>query len=165
MKRKLPIAALTIVLLLLSGTALHYASVFQSQRVDADSKATKRPLYGQKDYNNFLAVFRLDPADKAYDVVSLHTENTVYVLLVNTKRPGGAAVYENMSAPSKKPMSLALPSNPEDAKYKEHIAVTAAFLGQKGYQVTVKPFDALTFRSMVHSGHFDVVLLEKRDLS
>lgn len=38
----------------------------------------------------------------------------------------------------------------------------AALFKEKGYAVETRPYDTLMFRSLVHSGRFDLVLLEKR---
>ena len=165
MKTKFLVAPLTILFIAASGLVLKYAPQIQAKFIDAEASASKTSLYGSKDYNNFLATFRLDPNDKTFDVVSIHTENDVYVFLVNTKQKGGAALYDNMSAPASSPVSMLIPFDEEDQKYKEHLEATTAFLKGKGYQVTLKPFNQLVFRSMVHAGHFDVVLLEKRALS
>ena len=165
MKSKFLTAVLTAIFIALSGAALHYLPLLQAKFLDAETSASRVSLYGSKDYNSFLAVFRLDPQDKSFDVVSIHAENEVYVFLVNTKHSGGAALYENMSAKLDKTVSILMPYDKGDSKYTEDLEQTSVFLKAKGYQVQLKPLEILDFRSLVHAGHFDVVLLEKRSLS
>ena len=50
----------------------------------------------------------------------------------------------------------------KDAAYTAHAEEIAALFKEKGYAVETRPYDTLMFRSLVHSGRFDLVLLEKR---
>lgn len=82
--------------------------------------------------------------------------------LVNTEKEGGASASEYMSAKVTIHPKMIIPYDKEDAAYTAHAEEIAALFKEKGYAVETRPYDTLMFRSLVHSGRFDLVLLEKR---
>lgn len=164
MKRLSLTGLLTIIFIACTGLLLHHLPKLQAQLLDTEASASKLSLYGSKDYNRFLTSFYLDPTNSSLEVLSLHTEQTVYVLLINSQRAGGATLGERMSG--KVPATeLIIPYDQENSQYLEHVQETAAYLKQLGYQPKLKGYTTLEFKSMVHANHFDMVLLEMRSLS
>ena len=92
----------------------------------------------------------------------LHEKEAVYTVLVNTEKEGGASASEYMGAKVTIHPKMIIPYDKEDAAYTAHTEEIAALFKEKGYAVETRPYDTLMFRSLVHSGHFDLVLLEKR---
>ena len=82
--------------------------------------------------------------------------------MVNTEKEGGASASEYMGAKVTIHPKMIIPYDKEDAAYTAHTEEIAALFKEKGYAVETRPYDTLMFRSLVHSGHFDLVLLEKR---
>ena len=165
MKFHILLSFLTIVFIALSGLAVKALNSRQLSGPDAVSSATPLNAYGGRDYNVFLNSFRIPASDARIEVVTLHLGQDVYVLLANTASAGGRAIAENMSRQTSAPLSLTVPCNASDAVYQEHVQAMAKDVAALGYRVTLRQYDTLYFRSMVHSGHFDIILLEKRTLS
>lgn len=82
--------------------------------------------------------------------------------MVNTEKEGGASASEYMGAKVTAHPKMIIPYDKEDAAYTAHAEEIAALFKEKGYAVETRPYDTLMFRSLVHSGRFDLVLLEKR---
>lgn len=165
MKFRIFLSFLTIALIAVSGLALKALSARQAADADAVSSATLLHAYGGKDYNTFLDGFHIPASEKQIEVITLHLGNDVFVLLVNTSAAGGSAIAENMSRPGSISVPLSIPCNTADPTYLQHTQAMAGALSELGYAVTLRLLDPLYFRSMVHSGHFDIILLEKRSLS
>ena len=110
----------------------------------------------------FLQKFQLPPAANNYEILSLHEKKAVYTVLVNTEKEGGASASEYMGAKVTARPKMIIPYDKEDAAYTAHTEEIAALFKEKGYAVETRPYDTLMFRSLVHSGRFDLVLLEKR---
>ena len=87
---------------------------------------------------------------------------SIYTVLVNTEKEGGASASEYMGAKVTIHPKMIIPYDKEDAAYTAHAEEIAALFKEKGYAVETRPYDTLMFRSLVHSGRFDLVLLEKR---
>ena len=85
-----------------------------------------------------------------------------YTVLVNTEKEGGAFASEYMGAKVTSRPKMIIPYDKEDAAYTAHTEEIATLFKDKGYAVEIRPYDTLMFRSLVHSGRFDLVLLEKR---
>ena len=164
MRNKFLIDFGTLLFIALFGSALHFAGQKPSLHPDAVAGATKNSLYGQRDYNAFLAGFAIPVSAIHFEVITLHSKEAAYVLLVNTKRNGGALLFQNMGKFVHDHPSLTVPVDRADPVYSDHTEQCLRFLAAKGYRFQRLPFDPLTFRSMVHSGHFDIILLEKRSL-
>ena len=94
--------------------------------------------------------------------LSLHEKKAVYTVLVNTEKEGGASASEYMGTKVTAHPKMIIPYDKEDAAYTAHTEEIAALFKDKGYAVETRPYDTLMFRSLVHSGRFDLVLLEKR---
>ena len=166
MKSRFFLSLVTILSIALFGMALRAIEAWQAgNEADAVSSATKQSEYGGKDYNTFLNGFRLPASDTEKEVVTLHLGNDVYVILTNTATLGGSVLNENMGRRPGAAVSLTVPYNASDAVYLEHLQEMAGRLGELGYTVSLQPFDPLRFRSRVHFGHFDIILLGKRSLS
>lgn len=82
--------------------------------------------------------------------------------MVNTEKEGGASASEYMGTKVTARPKMIIPYDKEDAAYTAHTEEIAALFKDKGYAVETRPYDTLMFRSLVHSGRFDLVLLEKR---
>ena len=82
--------------------------------------------------------------------------------MVNTEKEGGASASEYMGTKVTAHPKMIIPYDKEDAAYTAHTEEIAALFKDKGYAVETRPYDTLMFRSLVHSGRFDLVLLEKR---
>ncbi|WP_417036383.1 hypothetical protein, partial [Dialister invisus] len=134
---------------------------FLEVKTDAVSSATKSD-YESGDYDRFLQKFQLPPAANNYEILSLHEKKAVYTVLVNTEKEGGASASEYMGTKVTAHPKMIIPYNKEDAAYTAHTEEIAALFKEKGYAVETRPYDTLMFRSLVHSGRFDLVLLEKR---
>lgn len=160
MKPRKLIAPLTILFIFLSGCLLQTVN-FLGVEIDAVSGATKSD-YGSGDYDRFLQKFRLPPAANNYEVLSLHEKEAVYTVLVNTEKEGGASASEYMGAKVTSRPKMIIPYDKENAAYTAHTEEIATLFKDKGYAVEIRPYDTLMFRSLVHSGRFDLVLLEKR---
>ena len=78
------------------------------------------------------------------------------------EKEGGASASEYMGAKVTIHPKMIIPYDKEDAAYTAHAGEIAALFKEKGYAVETRPYDTLMFRSLVHSGRFDLVLLEKR---
>ena len=160
MKPRKLIAPLTIFFVFLSGFFLQTIN-FLEVKTDAVSSATKSD-YESGGYDHFLQKFQLPPAANNYEILSLHEKEAVYTVLVNTKKEGGASASEYMGAKVTIHPKMIIPYDKEDAAYTAHTEEIAALFKEKGYAVETRPYDTLMFRSLVHSGRFDLVLLEKR---
>ena len=165
MKFRILLSILTLLLIALSGATVRALNAYYVKDADAVSSATKAYAYGGKDYNVFLNGFRIPASDTQKEVLTLHLNDEAYVLLANTATPGGKAVAENMSRQAAAPADVLIPYDASDPVYSEHVQATGQALRNLGYRVTLRPYNMVFFRSMVHSGHFDIVLLEKRSLS
>lgn len=88
-------------------------------------------------------------------------KKAVYTVLVNTERKA-APPLRSTWAQSNDPPENDYSYDKEDAAYTAHAEEIAALFKEKGYAVETRPYDTLMFRSLVHSGRFDLVLLEKR---
>lgn len=160
MKPRKLIAPLTILFIFLSGFFLQTIN-FLEVKTDAVSSATKSD-YESGGYDRFLQKFQLPPAANNYEILSLHEKKAVYTVLVNTEKEGGASASEYMGTKVTARPKMIIPYDKEDAAYTAHTEEIAALFKDKGYAVEIRPYDTLMFRSLVHSGRFDLVLLEKR---
>lgn len=160
MKPRKLIAPLTIFFIFLSGFFLQTIN-FLEVKINAVSSATKSD-YESGGYDHFLQKFQLPPAANNYEILSLHEKEAVYTVLVNTEKEGGASASEYMGAKVTIHPKMIIPYDKEDAAYTAHAEEIAALFKEKGYAVETRPYDTLMFRSLVHSGRFDLVLLEKR---
>lgn len=160
MKPRKLIAPLTFLFIIFSGCLIQTVDYFAAKS-DAVSGATKSD-YGSGDYDRFLQKFQLPPTADNYEVLSLHEKQTVYTVLVNAKREGGASASEHMDGKITTRLKMVIPYNREDTAHAAHTEEISALFKDKGYAVETRPYDTLMFRSLVHSGRFDLVLLEKR---
>ncbi len=165
MKSRIFLSLITLALLALSAAAVKTLNASRNTGTDAISSATPMFVYGGRDYNTFLEGFCIAPSDTHKEIVTLHLKNSVYVLLTNTARPGGNKLTDNMGRRSEEAVPLVIPFDVSNSVYQAHTEAMAKELAGLGYTVILRPFDSVHFRSMVHSGHFDVILLEKRALS
>lgn len=160
MKSRKLIAPLTIFFIFLSGCLLQTIDHL-GIKIDAVSGATKSD-YGNGDYDRFLQKFQLPPDARNYEVLSLHERSAVYTVLINTEKEGGASASLHMSDKVTGYPKMIIPYDKEDAAYTAHTEEISSLFTEKGYAVEARPYDTLMFRSLVHSGHFDLILLEKR---
>ena len=124
-----------------------------------------RTGYGGEDYAIFLDKFKIPADDPRYEVISLQAESASYFFLINDSRKGGFSLSENMSAAVEGSPLLVIPYNDEDEVYSAHVGEMKRYLEGLGYVVKTAPYTPIMFRSLVHSGHFDAVLLGRRALS
>ena len=166
MKFRIFTAFVTALSIALFGLALQAIEAYQAgNEADAVSSASKQYEYGGRDYNTFLSGFRLPASDTEKEVVTLHLGNEAYAILTNTATQGGAALNTNMGRRPGFPVTLTIPYDSSDAVYLKHLQEMAGLLEELGYTVSLQPFASLHFRSRVHFGHFDIILLGKRSLS
>ncbi len=122
-----------------------------------------RTGYGGEDYAVFLDKFKISSEDPRYEVISLQGEDASYFLLVNVAHKSGAALLENMSGSVENSPTLTIPVNAEDEVYGAHVSLLQSYFEARGYQVKMRAYEPVMFRSLVHSGHFDCVLLGRRE--
>ncbi len=129
--------------------------------VDGTAGAS-RTGYGGEDYAIFLDKFKISANDPRYEVLSLQAKDASYFFLVNVSHKGGFSLSENMSSDVEGAPLLVIPYNDEDEVYSAHVAEMKDYLTGLGYEVKTAPYAPMMFRSLVHSGHFDAVLLGRR---
>lgn len=165
MKFRIILSCLTVLLIALSGAAVKKLNAYYAYSVDAVSSATLQNAYGGKDYNVFLNGFQIPASEKQIEVITLYLDDKAYVLLVNTARPGGLTLTEMLDRRPETPAALSIPYDASDSVYEAHTRELAKELTGLGYTITLRPYNTVHFRSMAHSKHFDIILLEARSLS
>ena len=161
MKLRYLTAPTAILFIAAAGFVFHAAGALPTD----GTAGASRTGYGSEDYAIFLDKFKISANDPRYEVISLQDNDSSYFLLVNVSRKGGLSLSENMSANVEEFPIVDIPYNEEDEVYSAHITLIKNYLANKGYDVKTAPYAPLMFRSLVHSGHFDAVLLGKRDLT
>ncbi len=165
MRFRIFLSCLTVLLIALSGAALKMLNAYYASSSDAVSSATLSNAYGGKDYNIFLNGFQIPASEKQIEVITLYLDNKAYVLLANTANPGAQTLTEKLDRQPGKPVALSIPYDASDSLYEAHSQALAKELAGLGYSVTLRPYNTIHFRSMAHSRHFDIILLEARSLS
>ncbi len=165
MKFHIILSCLTMLLIALSGAAVKTLNANFVSSADAVSSATLQNAYGGKDYNVFLNGFQIPASEKQIEVITLYLDNKAYILLANTAKPGGLTLTEKLNSRPASPAALSIPYDTSDPVYEAHTRELSKELTRLGYTITLHPYNSVHFRSMAHSLHFDIILLEARSLS
>jgi len=165
MRFRIILSCLTVLLIVLSGAAVKRLNADFASSVDAVSSATLLHAYGGKDYNVFLNGFQIPATEKQIEVITLYLGNRTYVMLANTANPGGYTITERLNKRPETSAVLSIPYDASDSVYEAHTRELAKELTGLGYTITLRPYNTVHFRSMAHSKHFDIILLEARTLS